>query len=211
MTTFLPCTAVLFDCDGVLVDSEAVIHRSWTRWAQQFQLDPAVVVATVHGRRSQDPVAHYVAAAGYAEALALIDAIEIDDAAAVAAIPGTVDLLASIPADRWAVVTSGSRPLASARMAAAGIPLPQVLVSGQDVRQGKPHPEGYVAAARLLGVPTAQCVVVEDAPAGIRAARAAGAGHVLGVGSFTAGSDQPDVATPDLRGVRWRGDGLEIE
>ena len=210
LTTVLPCTAVLFDCDGVLVDSESVIHRSWTRWAHRYQVDPAAVLSTVHGRRSRDTVAHFIAAAGFEEALALIDAIEIDDAAAVAAIPGTADLLAAIPAGHWAVVTSGSRPLASARMAAAGIPLPQVLISGQDVREGKPHPEGYLAAARRLGVAPQQCVVVEDAPAGMRAAREARVGYVLGVGSFDVGEEQPDVVTPDLRHVHWTGDGLEI-
>jgi sugar-phosphatase len=96
-------------------------------------------------------------------------------------------------------------------MAAAGIPMPQVLVSGQDVRQGKPHPEGYLAAAQRLGVSPAHCVVVEDAPAGVLAARAARVGSVLGIGSFDVGEDRPDVATPDLRNVRWRGDGLEVQ
>jgi sugar-phosphatase len=210
LTTFLPCTAVLFDCDGVLVDSESVIHRSWARWAHQLQVDPAAVVASVHGRRSRDTVAQFIAAAGFEEALALIDAIEIDDAAAVAAIPGAVDLLAAMPAGQWAIVTSGSRPLASARMAAAGIPLPHVMVTGQDVSQGKPHPEGYLAAARQLGLAPEQCVVVEDAPAGVRAARAAGVGHVLGVGSCNMGEDRPDVMTPDLRSVRWTRDGLAV-
>jgi sugar-phosphatase len=210
LTTVFPCSAVLFDCDGVLVDSESVIHRSWTRWAHHFQIDPPLVLAAVHGRRSQDTVAQFIAAAGQEEALAIIDAIELDDASAVTAIPGAVDLLASIPRERWAIVTSGSRALAGARMAAASIPVPQVLVSGQDVRHGKPHPEGYLAAARLLGVAPEHCVVVEDAPAGIRAAREAGVGYVLGVGRFDTTEDRPDVATPDLRNVRWRGDGLEV-
>jgi sugar-phosphatase len=210
LTTVLPCAAVLFDCDGVLVDSMSVIHRSWVRWAHHFQIDPPVVLAAVHGRRAQDTVAQFIEDAGQAEALALIDAIEIDDASAVTAIPGAVDLLATIPPDRWAIVTSGSQALASARMAAAGIPMPQVLVSGQDVRQGKPHPEGYLAAARRLGAAPEHCVVVEDAPAGIRAAREARVGSVLGIGSFDMDEDRPDVATPDLRNVSWRGDGLEV-
>lgn len=210
MTTVLPCTAVLFDCDGVLVDSESVIHRSWTRWALQLQVDPAAVTAAVHGRRSQDTVAQFIEAVGREQALALIDAIEIDDAETVTAIPGAAELLATIPAAQWAIVTSGSLPLASARLAAAGIPTPNVMVTGQDVRQGKPHPEGYLAAARLLGVSPEACVVVEDAPAGIRAAREARVGYVLGVGSFDVGEDQPEVMTPDLRGVRWIGSGLEI-
>lgn len=201
---------MLFDCDGVLVDSEAVIYRSWTRWAQHVQVDPAAVLAAVHGRRSQDTVAQFIETVGREQALALIDTIEIDDASAVTAIPGAAELLASIPADHWAIVTSGSLPLASARLTAAGIPTPNVMVTGQDVRQGKPHPEGYLAAARLLRVPPAQCVVVEDAPAGIRAAREAGVGSVLGVGAFGGGGDQPDITVADLRSVHWSNAGLEV-
>lgn len=210
LTTVLPCTAVLFDCDGVLVDSASVISRSWTRWAQQLQVDRTAVLAAVHGRRSRDTVAQFIATDSFEAALALIDAIEIDDAAGVTAIPGAAELLASIPAGRWAIVTSGSLPLASARLAASGLPTPEVLVSGQDVSQGKPHPEGYLAAARLLGVPAARCVVVEDAPAGVRAAREAGVGQVLGIGAFGGDGDRPDVTAPDLRHVRWNNAGLEI-
>lgn len=210
MTTLLPCTAVLFDCDGVLVDSEAVIAASWTQWAQQVRVDPAAVVAFVHGRRSEDTVAQFIEADGADEALALIEAIEINNASTVTAIPGAPALLASIPADFWAIVTSGSLPLASARLAAAGIPVPKVMVTSDDVTQGKPHPEGYLAAARLLGIPARQCVVVEDAPAGVRAARDAGAGYVLGVGPIAPGEGGPDITVPDLRRVRWTGEGLEI-
>ena len=210
MTTVLPCTAVLFDCDGVLVDSQSVISRSWTRWAQQLQVDRTAVLTALHGRRSRDTVAQFIADTGFEEAVALIDAIELDDAASVTAIPGAAELLAAVPAGRWAIVTSGSLPLATARLVAAGLPIPDVLVTGQHVSQGKPHPEGYLAAARLLGVPAGQCVVVEDAPAGIRAAHGAGVGYVLGVGNFDAGEDQPDLTVPDLRSVRWSSAGLEV-
>ncbi|MFT4041393.1 MAG: HAD-IA family hydrolase [Thermomicrobiales bacterium] len=210
MTTVLPCAGVLFDCDGVLVDSAATISGSWTRWAEQMQVDPAAVIAAVHGRRSVDTAALFIDAVGLEVAIALIDAIEIEDAANLTAIPGAAALLAAIPQERWAIVTSGSVPLASARLAAAGIALPPVMVTADDVAHGKPHPEGYLAGARLLGLPAQQCVVVEDAPAGVRAARAAGVGYVLGVGDHDFGEDRPDVTVPDLRHVRWTGAGLEI-
>lgn len=210
MTTILPCAGVLFDCDGVLVDSAATISWSWTRWAEQMQADPAAVVAAVHGRRSEDTAALFVDAARLEAAIAVIDAIELDDAAGVGAIPGAPELLAAIPGERWAIVTSGSVPLASARLAAARIALPPVMVTAEQVTHGKPHPEGYLAGARLLGIPAQQCVVVEDAPAGVRAARAAGVGYVLGVGMHEFGEDRPDVTVPDLRHVRWIGIGLEI-
>ncbi|CAL8973627.1 Hexitol phosphatase A [Cellulomonas sp. T2.31MG-18] len=210
MTTVLTCTAVLFDCDGVLVDSDPVVVRSWTRWAQRLGLEPDVVLATVHGRRAADTVAEFVEPAGREAALALIDALELEDADDVTVIPGAAALLASIPADRWATVTSGSPVLARARLVAAGLPVPQVLVTSADVTHGKPHPEGYLAAAALLGVPADECVVLEDSPAGIRAARAARVRHVVRVGDRELGDLRADAEVADLRSLRWTGDGLEV-
>ena len=135
----------------------------------------------MHGRRSADTVAAFLPADTRDTALALIDAYEIEDAAAVGALPGARELLAAIPAPRWAVVTSGTRALARARLRAAGLPTPAVLVSADDVTRGKPDPEGYLRAAAILGVPIGDAVVVEDSPGGIRAARRAGARAVVGV------------------------------
>lgn len=208
--TFLSCSAVLFDCDGVLVDSDTAVVRSWTRWAQEMSLQPDAVLPTVYGRRSGDTVAHFMPPAQQAASLELIDRLEIEDAGRAAVIPGAAELLAAIPGRRWATVTSASRDLARARLAAAGLTAPAVLVTAGDVTLGKPHPEGYLTAARLLGVPAYECVVVEDAPAGIRAARAAGVRHVVGIGTRDLGEDQPDALVPDLQSVRWTGDGLEI-
>lgn len=179
--TFLHCTAVLFDCDGVLVDSDTSVVRSWTRWAHEMSLDPEEVLPAVHGRRSVDTVAQFISPSKRPAAVELIDALEIEDAATVTEIPGAAELLAAIPPGRWATVTSASRDLVHARLSAAGLTVPEVLVTAGDVRHGKPHPEGYLVAAQRLGVSADQCVVVEDAPAGIHAARAAQVGCVLGV------------------------------
>jgi mannitol-1-/sugar-/sorbitol-6-phosphatase len=208
--TALHCGAVLFDCDGVLVDSDTAVARSWTRWAHAMNLDPEEVLPTVHGRRSVDTVTHFISPAKRLAAVELIDAMEIEDASITTEIPGAAELLAAIPAGRWATVTSASRALAHARLSAAGLTAPDVLISADDVMHGKPHPEGYLAAAQRLGVPADQCVVVEDAPAGIRAARAAQVGHVVGVGGRELGEHQPDAAVPDLRSVYWTSAGLEI-
>ncbi|MEW1808172.1 HAD-IA family hydrolase [Pseudarthrobacter sp. NPDC080039] len=208
--TFVPCDAVLFDCDGVLVESDAIVIRSWSRWSQHMELNPDEVIGTVHGRRSADTVADFIHPDRRADAAALIDALEIEDAAAVTSIPGAAELLASIPSGRWATVTSASRDLATARLTAAHLPVPDVLVTAGDVEHGKPHPEGYLAGAHRLGVPIGRCVVIEDAPAGIRAARAANAGFVIGVGDRDVGEHSPDIMVTDLRSVSWTAEGLQI-
>ena len=136
VTWSIPCRGLLFDSDGVLVDSDASVHLSWSRWARDHGLAPAEVVDAVHGRRSADTVALLIDAAGQAAALEAIDRYEVEDAATVTALPGAAELLASLPPDRWSVVTSGRRPLATARLAAAGLPVPSVLVCAEDVPAG---------------------------------------------------------------------------
>lgn len=208
--TLLPCRAVLFDCDGVLVNSEEIIFNSWSRWAQQVGVNPDEVLASIHGRRSQDTVAAFIEPARRPEALALIDYMEIEDATNVTPIPGAIELLNSIPEGRKAIFTSGSRALASARLDAAGISAPNVVITGQDVTHGKPHPEGYLTAAERLGIDPRDCVVVEDAIPGIQAARAANVRSILGIGHQDLGEDQPNLIISDLRMVRWTPAGLLI-
>ncbi len=159
----------------------------------------------MHGRRAADTVAALLPPGRRAEAERMINTFEVEDAAAVTAIAGAADLVATVP--RWAVATSGRRELALARLRAAALPVPAVLVAAEDVRHGKPHPEGYLAAARRLGVDPADTVVVEDAAAGVAAARAAGVGSVLGVGRPGLGAD---AWTADLTGVRWVDGGLVV-
>jgi mannitol-1-/sugar-/sorbitol-6-phosphatase len=208
MTVFR-CLAVLFDCDGVLVNSEMSVASAWSRWALHLDLDPEEVKSLVHGRRSADTVALLVPEAQQSEELARIDRYEIEDATAVRAIAGAEALLESIPARRWAVVTSGRADLARARLRGAGLPCPSVLVTADDVAHGKPDPEGYRKAAERLGVAPRDALVIEDAPIGIQAAKAAGAGAIVGVGGRAVGA-AADLVVPDLRSLRWTADGLEV-
>jgi mannitol-1-/sugar-/sorbitol-6-phosphatase len=204
----VPARGLLFDCDGVLVDSDAAVLRSWSRWAHRWDLDPDAVTALVHGRRSADTVALLIDHADRARALADIDRYEVEDAVAVAAVPGAAQLLGSLPEGSWAVVTSGRRPLATARLAAAGLPVPAVLVCAEDVPRGKPDPAGYLLAAGRLGCPPAECAVLEDSPAGIGAGDAAGA-RVVGVGERALDTGVPLVVR-DLRGLAWDGAALHL-
>jgi sugar-phosphatase len=209
MMRVLRCRGVLFDCDGVLVDSEASVASAWGRWARRLGLDVAMVQGLVHGRRSADTVAMLVPEERRGEELARIDRYEVEDANSVRPVDGALSLLEAIPASLWAVVTSGRAEVARARLSAASLPHPAVLVSAEDVMQGKPDPQGYKLAAESLGVPPDAAVVFEDAPVGIQAARAAGVGTVVGVGdrATPAGAD---LVVADLRSVRWKGDHLEV-
>jgi sugar-phosphatase len=168
------CDAVLFDLDGVLVDSAAVVERTWRRWAARHGLDPEQVVRAAHGRRTIETVrllAPHLRVDDEVEILAASESTETDG---VYEVPGARELLESLPARSWAVVTSGIRPVAELRIRHTHLPTPPVLVTADQVRHGKPHPEGYVTAAARLSVDPARCVVVEDTPPGIEAAHAGG-------------------------------------
>lgn len=167
------CSAILFDLDGVLLDSTRVVAEQYTRWALEHGLDPDEVMKAAHGVRTIEVVRRV---APQLDAEAETRKIEEREAAAdgIVAVPGAVALLNSIPRGRWGVVTSGTRFLATTRMKKFGVPIPDVLVTADDVKHGKPDPEPYRRGAELLGVDPATCLVVEDAPAGIRAAHAAG-------------------------------------
>jgi sugar-phosphatase len=168
------CSAILFDLDGVLVDSTRAVDREWREWARRKGVDGDAVMAIAHGVRTIE-VIRRVAPHLDADAEAWqIENEEANDQQGVRVMPGAGILVNSIPEGRWGVVTSGTRLLASARLRFCGLPVPKVLVTADDVEHGKPHPEPYFRGAERLGFKPADCLVIEDAPAGIRAARAAG-------------------------------------
>ena len=168
------CSAILFDLDGVLVDSTRSVARQWRRWAEENNIDPEKVLAIAHGRRTIE-VVRILAPQLNAEAEEKkIEKREADDNDGVAVMPGAADLLKSIPEGSWCVVTSGTRYLATSRLRFFHLPIPRVLVAADDVRKGKPDPEPYLKGAELLKLKPAQCLVIEDAPAGIRSAHAGG-------------------------------------
>jgi sugar-phosphatase len=167
------CQAILFDLDGVLVDSAECVERTWRGWAARHALDAEAVISAAHGRRTIETlrlVAPHLATD--AEAYALESTVA-EIAEGVREIPGARVLVESLPPDRWAVVTSGIRAVAEFRINLVGIPTPRVLICADDISRGKPDPEGYLKAAAGLGFSSADCLVIEDAPAGVDAARAA--------------------------------------
>ena len=167
--------AVLFDIDGTLVDSTPAVERTCRTWASRRNLNVAEILSVSHGRRTQDTVSMFLPETEQAAAVAELEQLELADLADVVALPGTRDLLPGLPSGRWAAVTSGSQRLMRARLNAARLPVPDVLIAAEDVSAGKPDPDGYMKAAAALGVDIGRCLIVEDAPAGIGAGRAAGA------------------------------------
>ncbi len=169
----ISCSALLFDLDGVLIDSTPVVERVWREWAIERGFDPEKVVRMAHGRPSLSTIRDLLPGADHEAENHEVERREIADLRGVVAWPGVVPLLNALPPDRWAVVTSCTRPLAEARLHAAALPLPRILLTSSDVNHGKPDPESYLTAARLLGVPAPECIVVEDTPAGILAGKRA--------------------------------------
>jgi mannitol-1-/sugar-/sorbitol-6-phosphatase len=169
------CAALLFDMDGVLVDSTPTVARLWRRFAIEHGLDPQDVVRRAHGRPSVETVRHYFPTANYEEMSREVERQEIGDLSGVVALPGSLELLQRLPPERWNVVTSATHALAEVRLRAAALPVPERMITADHIENGKPHPEPYLKAASALGFSAAHCVVVEDVPAGIRAGKAAGA------------------------------------
>jgi sugar-phosphatase len=202
MATFR-CAAILFDLDGVLVDSTRSVERQWRIWAREKGIDEEKVIAVAHGVRAVE-VIRTVAPHLDAEAeVRELESREADDRDGVAVMPGAVELVRAIPEGRWGVVTSGTRHLASERLRLAGIPDPKILITADDVVNGKPHPEPYLKGAEQLGVNPAECVVIEDAPAGIRSAHAGGMRVIALTSTYPASAlSEADVVTPKLRRIQ---------
>jgi len=158
----------------VLVDSTPAVARVWSTWAVEHGYDPAEVVRIAHGRRAIETVELVAPHLDSAAELAQLERRELDDTDGLVVFAGAARLLAALPSNRWAVVTSGTRRLATKRLQLAGLPLPEKLVSAEEVKLGKPDPAPFLRGAELLGLPPGDCVVVEDAPSGIEAAHRAG-------------------------------------
>lgn len=185
----IQCEALLFDMDGVLINSTPAVARVWRRWAIERGFNPEEVVARAHGRPSLTTVKEYLPHADHEAENREVERREIEDLEGVIPLPGALELLNSLPEDRWTIVTSCTRALAEVRIRAAGLPLPKTLVTANDISNGKPHPDPYLKGALKLGFPAPQCVVVEDVPAGVRSGRAAG-GRVI---AFTTTVQEEDL------------------
>jgi mannitol-1-/sugar-/sorbitol-6-phosphatase len=173
--TEITCSALLFDMDGVLIDSTPAVARVWHGWALEHGFDPDTVVKMAHGRPSRTTIHELLPNADLDAEDREVERREMEDLDGVVLLPGAGQLLNSLPAARWTIVTSCTRPLAEVRLRTAGLPIPKEMITSTDVQNGKPHPEPYQKAAAALGYPASECIVVEDAPAGIRAGKAAGA------------------------------------
>ena len=209
MPTF-SCSAILFDLDGVLCDSTEAVDREWREWGARKGVDGDAIMAISHGVRTVE-VIRQVAPHLDAEAeAAAIENHEAHDQRGVVVMPGAIELVKSIPAGRWGVVTSGSRLLAVNRLRHCGVPVPEVMVTSDDVVNGKPHPEPYLKGAALLGFRPEECLVIEDAPAGIASAKESGM-KVIGLAS-TYGAEKlvgADVVVQKLVDIKVSIDGAE--
>ncbi|MGS2586864.1 HAD family hydrolase [Streptomyces hebeiensis] len=204
--------ALLFDNDGTLVSSQDSVDRCWGLWAKEYGITAEDLArAGLHGRPAAEIAADLLPAGIVPAALARIEQLEVDDVASVTVLPGTADLLAALPGERWAVVTSATRRLAEARLARAGI-RPKTVIAADDITRGKPDPEPYLLAARRLGVAPKRCVVFEDAPAGLASAHAAGMRTVALATTHDRSELTADAVVSDLSqvSVQVTADGVEI-
>ncbi|MEE1752635.1 HAD-IA family hydrolase [Streptomyces sp. SP18CS02] len=204
--------ALLFDNDGTLVSSLESVHRCWTRWAEEHGITAEEFARVeLHGRPAVEIIAELLPAGRIPAALARIEQLEVEDVpGGVQLLPGTKELLSALPRERWAVVTSATRPLAEARLREAGIDFP-VMVAADDITRGKPDPEPFLLAARRLGVDPAACVVFEDAPAGLAAGRAAGMRTVALTTTHSRAELVADVVVEDLSAVSVQATGGAVE
>ncbi len=202
----LTASAILFDMDGTLVDSSVKVEQVWHKWCARHDIDPERVMAIQHGARSSDTMRIVAPQLDIAAESAWLDAQEAADCEGIVEVPGACALLAQLPPDRWTIATSAGRATAQARLAHCGIPIPTTMVCADDVSAGKPDPEIYRTAAARIGVPAADCLVFEDAPAGVASALGAGCA-VVQVGGGQAFDARIKAVVPDLAAIRVAQDG----
>lgn len=199
MTVSLSSRALLFDLDGVLADSTRSVVRAWSAWARRVGLDPDELIPKVHGRRAIETIRSVRPELDAEAELATLIADETTDNDDTVEIPGAIALVSGLPPDAWAIVTSGLREVATARLIAAGVPIPRVMITAESIERGKPDPDCYLKGAAALGLSPAECVVVEDAPIGATAARAAGMRLIALTTTHEARQLEPaDLIVPDL-------------
>ena len=192
----IDCGAILFDLDGVLLDSTNCIKRHWQEWAEKHELDLKTVLVNAHGVRTIETIQRVAPNLDAEKEAAEFTAHEIIDTEGVDIIPGAKELLAELEIDKWAVVTSGGFDLVQARLKKAGLPMLKHIITSDDVTQGKPSPQPYLLGAKKLNLAVEQCVVIEDAPIGVRAGKAAGM-RVIGIAS-THPKDELEQAGADF-------------
>jgi mannitol-1-/sugar-/sorbitol-6-phosphatase len=203
----LQVSGILFDMDGVLVSSLGSVERSWAKWGEMRSVDGAKAIQTAHGKRAIETIRLLRPDLNDAEELALVEQIEIEDTEGIQILPGVQSLLASLPAGSWTICTSATKRLARVRMEHAGVPVPADFISADMVEHGKPHPEPYMRGAALLGFSPDRCLVIEDAPAGCEAGKAAGCAVLASLFSHSEGQLAcADYRVPSLEGVTVSGE-----
>ena len=202
----LRCEAILLDMDGTLVDSTECVERQWRRWAERHGLELEPILKVSHGRVTLETIQLVAPHLATEEEVRSLDVAEAEDTGGIKAVRGAVAFVSALPPDRWAVVTSAPRRLARVRLESAGIPMPRWIVCADDVSRGKPHPEPYLTAASLVGYPPQSCLAIEDARAGVEAARAAGM-QVLGITTTMSREELGVACVRDFEELRVRVEG----
>ncbi len=205
----IPISGLLFDNDGVLVDSHGAAVEAWDAWSKKFAPDFDWSDRSNAGIRAEDMVRRHVSDDIYDEAVAYIHQLEQDSSILTKPLPGSVELLTSLTPGMWTVCTSANPRLGAARLRAAGLPVPAELVSSEDVELGKPHPDPYLRGAQNLGLAPGECIVFEDAAAGIQAGLAAGVAQVIGVTKVALDNDV-NIVVKSLEGLSYRDGALHI-
>jgi len=199
----LNCQAILFDLDGTLVDSAVRVQRLWVKWSKKRGIDTESLLEIMHGRRADETIRIVAPHLSVQDEFQALEAEEIADMEGVQPYPSATELLGQLSPRQWAIVTSGTRRVAGARMRHVGLPEPEVFITADDVNDGKPAPDGYLLAASRLQVKPSECVVIEDAPAGIQAGKSAGMTVIAVTSTLTADVlHQADLAVHHLSEIK---------